>query len=142
MAPERIPMNYKIDDIEGIGPAYAKKLAAADIKTTQDLLDKCGARKGRKAIAKLADISEKLLLTWTNMADMVRIKGIGPQYAELLEAAGVDTIKELRTRNLANLTAKLAEVQKEKKTCKTAPAESVIAGWIEQAKDMDPAVSH
>ena len=86
-------MAYKIIDIEGIGEVYAPKLIAAGIVKVSDLLDKCAGPAGRKALAEETGISEKLILTWTNHADLFRIKGVGPQFAELLEAAGVDTVK-------------------------------------------------
>ena len=86
-------MNYKIIDIEGIGEVYAPKLIAAGIETVEQLLDACETPTGRKIIAEKTGISEKLILKWTNHADLFRINGIGPQFAELLEAAGVDTVK-------------------------------------------------
>ena len=91
-------MGYKIIDVEGIGPVYAEKLQAAGVNTTEDLLEKCAAKKGRVAMAEATGISEKLILKWTNHADLFRIKGIAGQFAELLEAAGVDTVKEFRHR--------------------------------------------
>ena len=100
-------MGYKIDQIEGIGATYAEKLQAAGVKTTEDLLEKCAAKKGRAALAEETGISEKLILKWTNHADLFRINGIAGQFAELLEAAGVDTVKELRHRVPANLHARL-----------------------------------
>ena len=103
-------MAYKIIDLEGIGPVYAEKLVAAGVITADDLLERCAAPKGRKELAEATGITEKLILKWTNYADMFRIHGIGPQFAELLEAAGVDTVKELSHRVPANLAAKVAEV--------------------------------
>ena len=102
-------MPYKVIDIEGIGPNYAEKLQALGIFTTSDLLDKGAARKGREQIAAQTGIPESLVLTWVNHADLFRVKGIGPQFAELLEAAGVDTVKEFATRNPENLHAKLLD---------------------------------
>lgn len=135
-------MAYGIEEIEGIGPAYAEKLAEAGIKTTDDLLKLCCEAKGRKDIAAKCDLSEKRILTWVNLADLMRISGIGPQFSELLEAAGVDTIKELRTRNAENLAEKMAEVNGEKKLAKASPSASQIQGWIDAAKDMEPTISH
>lgn len=135
-------MSYPIEDIEGIGPAYAKKLAAGGIKSTAALLKHCGDRKGRKASAATCDVSEKLLLTWTNLADLMRISGIGPQYSELLEAAGVDTVKELRNRNAANLAAKMAEVNATKRLTRRVPPASVVEKWVAAAKTTEPAVSY
>ena len=100
-------MAYKIIDIEGVGEVYAKKLIEAGIETPAQLLDKCAAPAGRKALAEETGISGALILKWTNHADLFRIKGVGPQFSELLEAAGVDTVKELRNRVPANLQAKL-----------------------------------
>jgi len=135
-------MAYKIDEIEGIGPAYREKLATAKIATTDDLLKLCCEPKGRKAIAETTGVSEKLLLEWSNMADMMRVSGVGPQYAELLEAAGVDTVKELQHRKAENLAAKLEEINAVKKLAKTSPSPSTIEKWIEQAKELKPTISH
>jgi predicted flap endonuclease-1-like 5' DNA nuclease len=135
-------MSYKIEEIEGIGPAFAEKLAAADIKTTDDLLKLCCDAGGRKSTAEKTAVSEKQLLKWANMADLMRISGVGSEYSELLEAAGVDTVKELRNRNAANLAAKMAEVNEEKKLTRAVPSEKVVIGWVEQAKTLDPLITH
>lgn len=132
-------MAYKIIDIEGIGAAYAEKLIAAGINTTEQLLAKCAAPAGRKALEDATGISGKLILTWTNHADLFRVKGVGPQFAELLEAAGVDTVKELKTRNAANLAAKMLEVNEAKHLVRRVPVEIEIQRMIDQAKDL-PAV--
>lgn len=135
-------MAYKIEEIEGIGPANAKKLAKAKIKTTKSLLNLCCDRKGRKAVSGETGISEKQLLKWANMADLMRISGIGQEFSELLEAAGVDTVKELRRRSVANLATKMAEVNAKKKLTRRVPAESMVARWVDQAKKMDPMITH
>ena len=135
-------MSYKIQEIEGIGPAYAEKLAAADIDTTEELLMLCCDAKGRKATSEKTGVSESQLLKWANMADLMRISGIGSEFSELLEAAGVDTVKELRNRNAGNLAEKMAEVNKEKNLANAVPAESVIEKWIAQAKELKPTISH
>ena len=135
-------MSYKIQEIEGIGPAYAEKLAAADIDTTDELLKLCCDAKGRKATAEKTGVSEPQLLKWANMADLMRISGIGSEFSELLEAAGVDTVKELRNRNAGNLAAKMAEVNEQKKLTRTVPSEKTVAGWVDQAKSMDPLITH
>lgn len=135
-------MAYKIDEIEGIGPAYKTKLTAAGINTTDDLLNSCCTAKGRKEMAEKTGVSEKLLLEWSNMADLMRVSGVGKQYAELLEAAGVDTIKELRTRNAENLATKMAEVNASKKLARTTPTASMVAEWVAQAKTTDPKISY
>jgi predicted flap endonuclease-1-like 5' DNA nuclease len=135
-------MSYKIEEIEGIGPAYAEKLAAAGIANTDDLLKKCATPAGRKAAAEASGLSAAVILKWCNMADLMRVSGIGPQFAELLKASGVDTIKELRNRNAANLATKMAEVNAEKKLARTSPAESLVTKWVEQAKEMQPLLSY
>jgi predicted flap endonuclease-1-like 5' DNA nuclease len=135
-------MSYKVEEIEGIGGAIAQKLAAAGIKTTDALLEACKDAKGRKATAEATGLDEKRLLKWANMADLMRIKGVGKQFSELLEAAGVDTVKELKTRNAANLAARMAEVNEAKNLCNAVPAESVVAGWVEQAKQLPAMLSY
>lgn len=135
-------MSYKIIEIEGIGEAYAEKLNIAGVKTTEDLLEKAAAKKGREMLAEETGIPEKLILKWANHADLFRIKGIAGQFAELLEAAGVDTVKELRHRVPANLHAKLVEVNDARNLCNRVPAESEIARMIEQAKELDPKMTY
>jgi predicted flap endonuclease-1-like 5' DNA nuclease len=135
-------MSYKIQEIEGIGPAYADKLAAADIDTTDELLKLCCDAKGRKTTSEKTGVSESQLLKWANMADLMRISGIGSEFSELLEAAGVDTVKELRNRNAGNLAAKMAEVNEQKKLTRTVPSEKTVAGWVDQAKSLDPLITH
>ncbi len=135
-------MAYKIDDIEGIGPAMKAKLATAEIATTDDLLKKCCDKAGRKAVAESTGCTEKQLLNWANMADLMRISGVGEEYSELLEAAGVDTVKELRNRNAENLAAAMAKVNEEKKLTRAAPSATVVTKWVEQAKTLDPLITH
>ena len=135
-------MSYKIQEIEGIGPAYAEKLATANINTTDDLLDSCSKPGGRKTISEQTGLSEKLILEWTNLADLMRISGIGPEYADLLEEAGVDTIKELRTRNAENLAAKMNEINETKKLTRAVPVTSVVEDWIAKAKEMQPRITY
>ena len=135
-------MSYKIDEIEGIGPAYAAKLQAADLNTTEKLLAACATPKGRASTAEATGLSPKLILTWTNMADLMRLNGVGGQFAELLNGAGVDTIKELRRRNAANLAEKMTEVNEERQLTKGTVSEAKVQGWIDQAKEMEPAVSY
>ncbi len=135
-------MGYKIEDIEGIGPSYASKLAEAKIKTTNDLLKHCCDAKGRKSVCEQCGVSEKNLLTWVNLADLMRIKGVGSQYSELLEAAGVDTVKELRNRNAENLADKMKEVNVQKKLTRVVPTAPMVSRWVEAAKKMDPLITH
>ena len=135
-------MTYKIQEIEGIGPTFGDKLAGANIATTDDLLNLCCDSKGRKSVADNTGLSEAQLLKWANLADLMRISGIGPQYSELLEAAGVDTVKELRNRNAENLAAKMEEVNKSKKLTHGIAAEKTVADWISQAKKLNPVITH
>jgi len=135
-------MDYKIIDIEGVGEAYAEKLTAAGINKVSELLEKCAAAKGRKELAEATGISEKLILRWTNHADLFRINGVGPQFAELLEAAGVDTVKEFRHRVAANLQPKLVEVNEAKNICSRVPAVSEIEKMVAQAKELEPMVTY
>ena len=135
-------MSYKIDEIEGIGPAYAAKLKDAGIDTTDDFLQLCCDAKGREATAKSTGISEKLILSWANMADLMRVNGVGRQYAEVLHAAGVDTIKELRTRNAENLAAAMKQVNDVKNLANACPSAAVVQDWIDKAKAMDPLITH
>ena len=135
-------MDYKIIDIEGIGDVYAEKLIAAGINKVSELLEKCAAAKGRKALAEETGISEKLILRWTNHADLFRINGVGPQFAELLEAAGVDTVKEFRHRVAENLQPKLEETNDAKNICNRVPAVSEIQKMIDQAKELEPKMTY
>ena len=135
-------MSYKIDHIEGIGSSYGKKLRKHGIVTTGALLKSCADRKGRAAMAEKTGLDEKRLLKWANMADLMRIKGIGKQYAELLEAAGVDTVKELRNRKAGNLAKKMGDVNAEKKLTRAVPAEKMVEGWVEQAKSLPPVLTY
>jgi len=135
-------MNYKIEEVEGIGPTYGKKLSDAGVATTGALLTAGATRGARKKLAETTGISDKLILEWCNLADLMRVKGIGKQYAELLEAAGVDTIKELRKRKAGNTAAKMKEVNAVKKLARTSPSESMVARWIEAAKAMEPSIKY
>ncbi|MEM2947633.1 MAG: DUF4332 domain-containing protein [Candidatus Bathyarchaeia archaeon] len=132
----------KIDEIEGIGPEYAKKLIAVGVKTTDDLLNVGGTRKGRKELAEKTGISEKLILEWVNLADLFRIKGIGEEYSDLLEEAGVDTVVELSKRDPENLHAKILEINKEKKLVRKPPTLEQVKNWIEQAKKLPRKVEY
>ena len=135
-------MIYKIIDIQGIGPVYAEKLTAAGIETVDQLLEKAACPKGRQALEEETGIRHDLILTWVNHADLFRVKGVGPQFAELLEAAGVDTVKELRNRNAANLAAKMLEVNEAKHLCRRTPVEKEIQKFIDLAKELEPVVTY
>lgn len=135
-------MAYSIIEIEGIGPTYAEKLQAVGIKTTDAYLERAKDPKGRKALAEETGIDDKRILKWANMADLMRIKGVGEEYSELLEAAGVDTVKELKHRKPENLAAKMAEVNEEKKLVRQVPSESQVIKWVEQAKELPPMMTY
>ncbi len=135
-------MAYRIIDIEGIGEVYAEKLIAAGIKTDADLLKNAASRKQRTALADKTGIPGALILKWTNHADLFRIRGIGPQYAELLEAAGVDTIKELAHRVPKNLALKMVEVNEAKNLTNGLISEKSVAKWVEQAKALPPIMTY
>ena len=135
-------MAYKIIDIQGIGPVFAEKLLAVGIDTDEKLLAAGASAKGRKELEEKTGIRGDLILTWVNHADLFRIKGVGPQFAELLEAAGVDTVKELRNRNAANLAAKMLEVNEAKHLCKRTPVEKEIQKYIDLAKELEPVVTY
>lgn len=126
----------KLAEIEGIGAVYSAKLEQAGITSVESLLSTCCDKKGRKQQAEALDISEKLLLGWVNRADLARVKGISTQYADLLEAAGVDTVPELAQRNADNLHAKMIEVNSAKKLVRQVPALAQVQDWISQAAEL------
>jgi predicted flap endonuclease-1-like 5' DNA nuclease len=119
--------------IEGIGDVFAQKLKETGVSTLEGFLEACRTKAMRVKLADGAGLSEKLVLKWANHADLVRIKGIGGQYAELLEAAGVDTVPELAQRKADHLTAKMAEVNDKKKLVRKLPVQKQVASWIAQA---------
>ena len=135
-------MSYKIEEVEGIGPDYGQKLRDVDIQTTDDLLRRCGNKQGREGVSTETGISEKHLLEWVNLADLMRINGVGEEFADLLEEAGVDTVKELATRNAENLATTVKEVNEKKHLTDRVHSAETIQGWIDEAGKMDPMVSH
>ncbi len=126
----------KLIKIEGIGGAYEKKLNAVGLFSLQDLLEKGATPKGRKEIADKSGINEALILKWANRADLFRVKGIGEEYSDLLEAAGVDTVPELAQRKADNLYQKIVEINNAKKLVRKLPAVSQIKNWVDQAKKL------
>lgn len=132
----------KLSAIEGIGQAYSVKLKAAGVRSLENLLKTCCGKKGRKELAKKTGISEKQILGWVNRADLSRIKGIGTQYSDLLECAGVDTVPELAQRKPENLHAKMVEVNGLKKLVRQVPALSLVQSWVKQAKALPRVVTH
>ncbi len=132
----------KIVDVEGIGTKYAEKLIKEGINTTDALLKAGSTPNGRKTLAEKTGIGDALILKWVNHVDLYRIKGVGSEYSELLECAGVDTIPELAQRKAANLIQKILEVNKEKKLVRKLPVESQVADWIEQAKKLPRVINY
>ncbi len=132
----------KIDAIEGIGEVYAQQLKSQGINTTDQLLERTATRKGRQELAEALGISEKLILKWANRADLFRVKGIGEEYSDLLEAAGVDTVPELAQRNPENLHKKLLEVNAEKKLVRRPPSLNEVSKWVAQAKELPRVLSY
>jgi len=132
----------KLTDIEGIGEVYAGKLAQVGIDSVETLLEKGATPKGRLEMCSQTGISDSLILRWVNHADLYRIKGIGAEYSDLLEAAGVDTVVELARRNADNLIQKLAEVNDQKKLVRRLPVLSQVEQWIEQAKTLPRVITY
>jgi predicted flap endonuclease-1-like 5' DNA nuclease len=128
--------------IEGVGEAYASKLQEAGIRSTPALLEKGATPQGRKEIAAQSGISETLILCWVNHADLSRIKGVGGQYAELLEAAGVDTVAELAQRNAENLHKHLVAANEEKRLVRKLPNQTQVSAWIKQAKKLPRTITY
>lgn len=128
--------------IEGIGDVYTKKLRAIGIKNVESLLQKGASKKGREEIARDAGIDEHKILEWVNRADLYRIKGIGSEYSDLLEAAGVDTVVELSKRRPDNLTEKIVEVNIEKRLVRRIPTQQMVEGWISEAKSLPRIVTY
>jgi len=128
--------NKKIEDVEGIGPVIGEKLRGAGVKDTDGLLANTRTPKQRKDLAEKAGLTDKQVLKFANMVDLYRINGVGSEYAELLEAAGVDTVPELARRNAANLTTAMAEVNEQKKLTRRVPTETEVTKWIAQAKEL------
>ncbi|HEX2653785.1 MAG TPA: DUF4332 domain-containing protein [Xanthobacteraceae bacterium] len=135
-------MSYAIMDIAGIGPLMAAKLKNVGIRTTEKLLETARDVKGRKALAASIGVDEKTILRWANLADRMRIKGVGEDYAELLQAAGVDTVKELKYRNVGNLAKALASANQKKRLVELLPSEKRVQRWIEQAKQLPLKISY
>ena len=131
-----------IDAIEGIGFRHATTLRKSGVRTTERLLKQGASRKGRKDLAARTKIAEKRILEWVNRADLMRVKGVGEEYSDLLEAAGVDTVKELRRRNAGNLLATMVEVNSKKKLVRRLPTVGMVERWVDHAKQLDPIVTY
>jgi predicted flap endonuclease-1-like 5' DNA nuclease len=137
---DRIKMN--IAKIEGIGPAYAAKLKEQGIGTTDGLLKVAANPKGRQVLSEKTGLSNHLILEWVNRADLMRVKGIGEEYSDLLEAAGVDTIRELAQRNPDNLHQTLLRTNTKKHLVRREPARSEVQRWVEQSKRLPAVISY
>lgn len=131
-----------IDTIEGIGHKQATSLRKARIRTVEALLKKGSTRKGRRDIASATGISEKLILEWVNRADLMRVRGVGQEYSDLLEAAGVDTVKELRRRNPANLLDAMIELNTKKMLVRRLPTDAMVQRWVEHASELETVVTY
>jgi predicted flap endonuclease-1-like 5' DNA nuclease len=132
----------KLEKVEGIGEIYAQKLGEAGVASTDVLLKQGATPKGRQEIAEKAGVSGKLVLEWVNHVDLFRIKGVGEEYADLLEEAGVDTVPELAQRNTENLYQKLVAVNQEKKLVRKLPNQTQVGDWIGQAKDLPRVITY
>ena len=132
----------KLAYVEDIGEVYAGKLVAAGLPTVEALLEQGASPKGREAIAEKSGVSSKLILEWVNHADLYRIKGVGEEYADLLEAAGVDTVPELAQRNPQNLYEKLVETNWQKELVRRLPTAGQVADWVGQAKRLPRKITY
>jgi len=127
-------MSYAVMDIKGIGPLMADKLKRVGIRTTEKLLETAASAKGRKDLAAKIGVDEKTILRWANLVDRMRIKGIGEDYARLLQEVGVDTVKELKYRNVAKLASAMREANKKNKLVRLLPSERRVQRWVDAAK--------
>lgn len=130
--------------IEGIGPKYRKALLGCGVRSTDALLSAGCDRKGRRALAKESGCSDHQILEWVNRADLMRVKGVGEEYSDLLEATGVDTVKELRTRKPTNLHAAMLarNTAKKRALVRRPPSLSEVERWVAHAKKLKPLVTH
>jgi predicted flap endonuclease-1-like 5' DNA nuclease len=135
-------MGYPIKKIEGIGDVYKQKLSAVGVTTTTKLLERGKTPRGRDDLEKATGIGHKLILEWVNLADLMRIKGVGEEYSDLLEEAGVDTVKELRNRNAENLFVAMKDTNETKRLVRKLPSKRSVADWIAQAKSLPPMVEY
>jgi predicted flap endonuclease-1-like 5' DNA nuclease len=135
-------MTYPISEITGIGSEIAQRLKAVGIRTTASLLDAAKGPKERKCLAEKTGFDEKRILSWANTADRMRIKGVGTDYAGLLQAAGVDTVKELKYRNPGKLARAMADVNAKRKLARVLPSDRAVERWIEQAKRLQLKITY
>ncbi len=132
----------KLEIVEGIGNKYTKDLRRAGVRSTGDLLKRGATPKGREKISRDSDISKTLVLEWVNHVDLFRIKGVGEEYSDLLEEAGVDTVVELAQRNAANLYAAIQQTNAKKKLVRQLPSQKMVSNWVNQAKKLPRVVQY
>jgi predicted flap endonuclease-1-like 5' DNA nuclease len=135
-------MPFSISELDGLGPGFAIKMRKAGIRTTEKLLETAKSLKGRQMLAEKTEIDQKQLLCVANLIDRMRIKGVGPEYAELLEAAGVKTVRELRYRNPVRLAEAMAKANLERKLVRVLPSQHTVERWIDQAKKLPVKISY
>ena len=131
-----------IDAIAGLDPKSATRFRKARVRTTEALLKRAASRRGRRELADATRLDEKQILVWLNRADLMRVKGIGSEYSDLLEAAGVDTIKELRRRNAASLTKRMMQINESQKLVQRLPTEGMVEGWVAHAARLEPIITY
>ncbi len=131
-----------IDAIQGLSRTQARNLRRNRVRTTEALLKRAATRADRKALAGITGLDEKEILSWANRADLMRVKGVGEEYADLLEAAGIDTVKELRRRNPHSLLRQLVELNEKKNLVRRLPTEDMVEGWVSGAKKLEPVISY
>ena len=135
-------MPFSISELDGLGPGFAIKMRKAGIRTTEKLLETAKSLKGRQMLAEKTEIDQKQLLCVANLIDRMRIKGVGPEYAELLKAAGVNTVRELRYRNPARLADAMAKANLERKLVRVLPSQHTVERWIDQARKLPVKISY
>ncbi|HKZ25631.1 MAG TPA: DUF4332 domain-containing protein [Acidimicrobiia bacterium] len=131
-----------IDAIDGLGHDYATKLRKNRIRTTEALLKRAATRRGRTELANHIGVSDSIVLRWVNRADLMRVKGVGSEYAAVLEIVGVDTIKELRRRKAKALTAAITEANEERHLLRRLPTEGMVSAWVATAAELEPLVRY
>jgi predicted flap endonuclease-1-like 5' DNA nuclease len=135
-------VQYKVEKIEGVGVKHAATLGKAGIKNTRQLLERAASRKGRKELAQSLGVDERLILKWANMSDLMRIRGIGEEFSELLEVAGVDTVKELGKRRPEKLRQAIIDANAKRKLVRQLPSLAQCESWVKQAKEIDPMMTY
>ena len=134
-------MNYSLKSLTGIGLEERRQLSRAEIRTTDALLRRCADRRGRRAVSRVTGFSDTELLRWAKMADLMRVSGVGEEYCDLLEAAGVDTVRVLGTRRPENLRSKLAELNAERRVVRRTPSIAEVESWVEQSRSLEPMIT-